>query len=29
MVGGDISYNSLQFLKTDFPNILDANGDYA
>jgi len=28
MVGGDISYNSLQFLKTDFPNILDANGDY-
>jgi outer membrane receptor for ferrienterochelin and colicin len=28
MVGGDVSYNSLQFLNTDFPNVLDAAGNY-
>jgi outer membrane receptor for ferrienterochelin and colicin len=28
MVGGDINYNDLQFLLTQFPNVLDANGNY-
>ncbi len=28
MVGGDINYNDLSFLLTQFPNILDANGNY-
>ncbi|HET7904454.1 MAG TPA: TonB-dependent receptor [Candidatus Eisenbacteria bacterium] len=28
MIGGDASYNSLSFLNTDFPNILDAEGNY-
>ncbi len=28
MLGGDINYNNLSFLLTQFPNILDANGDY-
>ncbi len=28
MVGGDINYNDLYFLYTQFPNVLDANGDY-
>ncbi|HET9251013.1 MAG TPA: TonB-dependent receptor [Candidatus Eisenbacteria bacterium] len=28
MVGGDINYNDLSFLLTQFPNVLDANGNY-
>jgi outer membrane receptor for ferrienterochelin and colicin len=28
MVGGDINYNDLAFLLTQFPNVLDANGNY-
>ena len=28
MVGGDYNYNDLQYLLTQFPNILDANGNY-
>jgi len=28
MVGGDINYNNLSFLRTQFPNVLDASGDY-
>ena len=28
MVGGDINYNDLSFLLTQFPNVLDSNGDY-
>jgi len=28
MVGGDINYNDLSFLLTQFPNVLDASGDY-
>jgi len=28
MIGGDINYNNLSFLVTQFPNVLDANGDY-
>jgi outer membrane receptor for ferrienterochelin and colicin len=28
MIGGDINYNDLSFLLTQFPNVLDANGDY-
>jgi outer membrane receptor for ferrienterochelin and colicin len=28
MVGGDINYNDLSFLVTQFPNVLDANGNY-
>ena len=28
MIGGDINYNDLSFLLAQFPNVLDANGDY-
>ena len=28
MFGGDINYNSLQYLLTQFPNVLDVNGNY-
>jgi outer membrane receptor for ferrienterochelin and colicin len=28
MIGGDLNYNALSFLFTQFPNVLDANGDY-
>ena len=28
MVGGDINYNDLSFLLSQFPNVLDAHGDY-
>ncbi len=28
MFGADINYNDLSFLLTQFPNVLDANGDY-
>ena len=28
MFGGDINYNDLSFLVTQFPNVLDANGNY-
>jgi len=28
MVGGDLNYNNLSFLVTQFPNVLDAEGDY-
>ena len=28
MVGGDLNYNDLSFLLTQFPNVLDASGDY-
>jgi len=28
MAGGDINYNDLSFLLTQFPNVLDANGNY-
>ena len=28
MVGADVSYNSLQSLNTNFPNVLDTNGNY-
>jgi outer membrane receptor for ferrienterochelin and colicin len=28
MVGGDINYNDLSFLLTQFPNVLDAMGNY-
>ena len=28
MVGGDFNYNSLQYLKTDYPNVLGANQNY-
>src|SRR6185503_9652671 len=28
MVGGDINYNNLEYLVTQFPNVLDVNGNY-
>ena len=28
MVGGDLNYNDLSYLLTQFPNVLDANGNY-
>ncbi|HYJ33379.1 MAG TPA: TonB-dependent receptor [Candidatus Binatia bacterium] len=28
MVGGDFNYNDLQYLLTQFPNVLDATGNY-
>jgi outer membrane receptor for ferrienterochelin and colicin len=28
MFGGDVNYNSLQYLLTQFPNVLDVNGNY-
>ncbi|HLQ67272.1 MAG TPA: TonB-dependent receptor [Candidatus Limnocylindrales bacterium] len=28
MIGGDFNYNDLQYLLTQFPNILDASGNY-
>lgn len=28
MAGGTIEYNSLEFLRTEFPNVLDAAGNY-
>lgn len=28
MAGGEIDYNSLEFLHTEFPNVLDVNGNY-
>jgi hypothetical protein len=28
MLGGDFNYNDLQYLLTQFPNVLDANGNY-
>jgi len=28
MAGGEITYNDLQYLLTQFPNVLDANGNY-
>lgn len=28
MAGGGIDYNSLEFLHTEFPNVLDAEGNY-
>lgn len=28
MIGGDFNYNDLQYLLTQFPNVLDANGNY-
>jgi len=28
MAGGDINYNGLEYLVTQFPNVLDVNGNY-
>ena len=28
MIGGDFNYNDLQYLLTQYPNILDSNGNY-
>ncbi|HEU4724237.1 MAG TPA: TonB-dependent receptor, partial [Candidatus Eisenbacteria bacterium] len=28
MAGGEFNYNSLQFLHTEFPNVMDVNGNY-